>query len=180
MTAPPMTQAEFTSHALRRCAEMRVPVDTIRAILAAPTTTYPGHLTSLGSPTTLVVSEVDDRYTVCTTVDDQGKVLVVTILFNAPGPYERDGDGYILLDSGERVHCDPAPSIRPNPRAMDAIRRVALAASRRRIEVMPEAEDLGDVIAELRSRADALEELAGQGYGLASVAGQVVVEVRKG
>lgn len=169
----------FTSHALRRCSEMGVTSSMVREIISTADRVWPGHKTSKGTDTLMRVSNIYPHYTVCTTYENDS-LVVVSVLFNSNEPYLRDGRGYILISTGERVSCnDDDQSARMPQKALEALRAVAEASRRRRIVVGTDhVTDITSAAAALRAKADELDELAGLGYRLAGGSGQLVMDVR--
>lgn len=180
------SQVVFSSHAQRRCSEMGLTSSVVKQIIANPSSTSPGHRTSWGSPTTLYISEVDPRFVVCTTVNDRGETLVVTILFNSPEEYVRDGNGYILASTGERIDCTTEHArIRTNPQGIAAMRSVYEAASRKvlvdekKIQLELPSASL-EVLAEaLSAQAEVLHALAVEGWSVCAVEGTELTLVRR-
>lgn len=83
----------FTQHARDRCAEMGISTKIGKRIWRNQCMTYPVTDTSWGTQATMVLSEVEPRYSLVVVITDE-QAIAVTVAFRTDGPYIREGETF--------------------------------------------------------------------------------------
>ena len=86
----------LTRHARERCAEMGISTKVAKRIVQHARVTYRGTNAHGGNSRVALCCDYPD-YAVVFAEGDDGKAVIITVVFNTPGRYERQGDHFIDL-----------------------------------------------------------------------------------